>query len=387
MHKLIEEWTSEFSNQKTRKDYQRNINKFLTAANLTIEQLQKMTPEQIKHIILKYRADTLTAGTGQNSVLTYINAVRSFATYINKPIRFRRGSLGKFQADTTSHIFSNGDLKTLFDNGDTQQKAIITTATSLGWEVSAFINELTRERIKQRIEHAIQNGEKYIFFEQTREKTKEKRFAVLNPLAIEWLTKYLQLTENQPRHKTDPRLFIYSTEGVNRMLGALAIKSGLKTTGQIRFHNIRKWLMSRLSRCGFGEFQIKYILGKAIPVSDSTYLQTLKTDVEEKYPLVYNDYLNICPVLVSETTNKQFEGLKRDFELFKAAVAPIAVLYEDWLRKMVKTRDFHVVEMVRLEALGSPLAGEARENKEALDLKVEQMENALKVLRGISATE
>ena len=81
--------------------------------------------------------------------------------------------------------------------------------------------------------------------------------------------------------------------------------------------------MSRLSKANFNEFQIKYILGKAIGVSDRTYLQTLKTEVEEKYPKLYNDYLNIAPMVSTEqvkkfqdieqqiqTTQKEIEGFK-----------------------------------------------------------------------------
>ena len=128
---------------------------------------------------------------------------------------------------------------------------------------------------------------------------------ILNPLAITWLSKYLETSKSD-----NEKLFDYTADGIHKMINTLAVKSGLRTTGAIRFHNIRKWLMSRLSRCGFGEFQIKYILGKAIPISDRTYLQTLKTEVEEKYPKVYNDYLNIVPEI---HTNK--EELKKLEEL------------------------------------------------------------------------
>jgi hypothetical protein len=35
-------------------------------------------------------------------------------------------------------------------------------------------------------------------------------------------------------------------------------------------------------------------MGKSIGISDGVYLQTLQSEIEEKYPIVYNDYLNIC---------------------------------------------------------------------------------------------
>jgi len=318
MNPKIESWLSEFDNAKTKREYERNITKFLDGTGLTAEKLQSMTPEEIKHVLLKFRADAINNGTGQNSILTYVNAVRSFSAYIEKPLKFRRGALGKFQPDITSHVFSNGDLKTLFDIGDVTEKAILATACSLGWEISGFL-ELDRDKVQRQIEHAKANGENYVFFEDIRAKTGEARLAVLNPLAIQWISKYLETTKNNTE-----KLFDYTPDGINKMLTALVVKSGLKTTGQIRFHNIRKWLMSRLSRCGFNEFQIKYILGKSINVSDRTYLQTLMSEVEEKYPKVYNDYLNIVPEL---NTNKEelakLINLKTEFDTTKAQLADI----------------------------------------------------------------
>jgi integrase len=269
LHPKIEEWLSEFDSKKTKDAYRQNIAKFFQATELNVEKLQSMTPEEIRHVLLKWRADLLAKGTPQNSALQYINSVRSFCAQIEKPIKFRRGALGKGQPDTGSHVFSNGDLKTLFDIGDVTEKAIIATACSLGWEISGFL-ELDRDKVQRQIEHAKANGESYVFFEDVRAKTGEARLAVLNPLAIQWISKYLETTKSNSE-----KLFDYTPDGINKMLAALAVKSGLKTTGQIRFHNIRKWLMSRLSRCGFNEFQIKYILGKSINVSDRTYLQTL----------------------------------------------------------------------------------------------------------------
>jgi hypothetical protein len=121
------------------------------------------------------------------------------------------------------------------------------------------------------------------------------------------------------------------------MLSRLAVNSGLKTTGGLRFHNIRKWLMSRLSRCGFNEFQIKYILGKAIGVSDRTYLQTLKVEIEEKYPTVYNDYLNIDFQAASGVSKEQE---KRLGELEKQLV--IERLTLDWLLRELQNKGINL---------------------------------------------
>jgi integrase len=291
MLKNYEEWLSEQSSS-TRQHYDKRMQNFLSSMGLTIEAFTELTPKEMKHIVLEFRAKSEKEGMPQNSILAHVCAVRSYCVSIEKPLLFKKNQLGKVQADTDSHVFSNGDLKGLFEIGNTFEKALIATSVSLGWEISSVLN-LDRDKIKARLAHAKQNNEQFIFFKDTRSKTGESRFAVLNPLAVERLTKYLDSSEESEK------LFPITEDGVNKLLKRLANASGLKATGAIRFHNIRKWLMSRLSRCGFGEFQIKYLMGKAIPVSDATYLQTLETDIEEKYPKVYNEYLNINPSIIT----------------------------------------------------------------------------------------
>jgi hypothetical protein len=304
----VEEWLSEFSKPNTQRNYKVRLYKFFDATGLNEHRLMNMSPEEIRHELMVYRTNQLAKGNKQNSVLTVINSVRSFLVQIDKPIKFRRGALGKGQADTDSHIFTNGDLKKLYDVGSTQEKALIATAASLGWEISAFL-DLNRAKVASFIAHAKDNGEKFIFRDDIRDKNGEPRLAIFNPLAIEALTTYLETTEN-----TSSKLFPYTSDGVQKMLNRLAKDSGLKTTGSIRFHNIRKWLMSRLSRCGFADRQINYVLGKSISISDRTYLQDLMGDIEAKYPTYYEDYLNISPKPKnSEKINEKVTELSKEF--------------------------------------------------------------------------
>jgi hypothetical protein len=232
-------------------------------------------------------------------------------------MKFRRSQLVSLETDTDSHVFSNGDLKLMFDVGDTFDKALLATAVSEGWEISAFL-EQDRDLVQRKLDHAKQNNTQFIFFDETREKTGVLRFCCLNPLAVEWLTKYLAV-----RTDSDPRLFPITQDGVQKMLYRLAKDSGLKTTGNLRFHKIRAWLMSRLSRAGFNEFQIKFIIGHSIALTDRAYLNTLKEEITEKYPKIYNDYLNISPMVSTEEVKKlgaieeQLQELRKENILYK----------------------------------------------------------------------
>ena len=320
----IDQWLSEFSKVKTVRAYRFGIDRFFQATNLNEDKLSAMTIEELKHTILLYRKNQLEKGDCQNNILSTVTSVRSFLGYLGKSLKFRKGQLGKPESDQHSHIFTNHDLKALFDISDTTEKAIIATACSLGWEISSFLG-LDREKITNLIEHAKANNQQFIFFEDTRSKTGEPRLGILNPLAIEWLSKYLETSKD-----TNGKLFNFTADGIQKMLNRLAQTAALKTTGNLRFHNIRKWLMSRLSRCGFNEFQIKYVLGKSIGVSDRTYLQTLQSEIEEKYPGLYNDYLNIAPsgVVISEIESKKIiealrmenDGLRKQVEALRLEI-------------------------------------------------------------------
>src|SRR3989304_4716334 len=219
----VKEWLSEFGNEITVCNYGDRLLKFFHDAKLTVADLQRSDPKEIKHILMQYQSEQQKAKVPQNSIFTTTPAVRSFCPSLDKPIKFRKGQLGRPRADTHSHVFSNGDLRTIFEVGNTTEKAIVAASASLGWEISAFL-ELERDRVQRLIAHAKANGEEFVFFEDVRQKTGVNRLAVLNPLAIEWLSKYLETAKF-----TSDKLFDFTSDGINKMLNRLAQTSGLKT--------------------------------------------------------------------------------------------------------------------------------------------------------------
>lgn len=331
----VKAWLDEFPKKSTKKQYRSRIVKFFETVNKLPKDLNDMDTKAIRKLVLDFQNIMVERGAANNGILSIITAFRSYIKSIDKDAGKLKDRLVNAEADNSSHIFTNGDLRLLFEVGNTFEKALIATAVSEGWEISAFLKQ-DKEVVEKRLAHGAQNNEKYIFFCNTRGKTGESRFCVLNPLAIEWLTKYLAV-----RKDDDERLFPITADGVQKMLYRLAEQSGLKTTGNLRFHNIRKWLMSRLSRCGFNEFQIKYIMGKSIGVSDSTYLQTLQTEIEEKYPVVYNDYLNIVPTAASKEIKQQSEIINRLIETMTKMQATIDEQAKDvqWLKKIAAVLD------------------------------------------------
>jgi len=321
---LVKNWLRLKRSPNTRKDYALRLGYFLEHFEITVEELLEMSPKEARELCLIYQNEAKTKkGTplSNNAILARQTTVASFLDYHDKPIIWKRNSKIKPRPDVTSHVFSNGDLSKMFQVGDIRDKAMLSLATSLGWGVTAFVN-FKRDQLKMLLERAEETGEQFIYFRNVREKTGVSRLGVLNPLAIEWNRKWLKGSENMKKRvgRRNPNikvsdLFDYTGKGLLSRLKLLARKAGIKTTGPVKFHNIRKWVMSGLSRSGFNEWQVKYVLGKAIPMSDGTYLQSLEQEVRERYPKAYEEYLNLetnVPRKAVTTLTGEIEHLKEE---------------------------------------------------------------------------
>jgi len=241
-----------------------------------------------------------------NTVLTSLRALASFTYYHrHETFKLRRGQRLQNEMDTDSHIFRNGDVARMFDVGDPQQKAIVSTFSSLGWEFSGVLG-LDRVRIEKLIAQAEQSGEQFVYINEQRGKTGAPRFACLNPLAIEYLKKYWVKWKG-------PTMFKIRTKGgLNEMLHQLAEKSGIITTGSVHSHLFRKWVMGQLSRAGWNDYQISYYVGKKIPGDKQTYLQRLEQDIRELMPETYEKYLSLRPQKVDEDVKRRIAALEKE---------------------------------------------------------------------------
>lgn len=350
---LIQAWLNEQKTNTTKNAYLNNIGHFQGWWNKPLTEFLKLPPEEMRHLALEYqnflKNEIVTDRSGKkknrdiNTIIAFLTALQSFCTSKCKPLLLRRKRL-QTQIDTKSHVFSNGDLIKCFDVANVEQKAILATMVSLGWEVSVIV-ELDKDFISALIKSAKEEGKKFIYFVSQRQKTGALRLGVLNPLAIEWLSKWLE----DPRC-VGPTVFTYTTkEGINGMLKHLARDAHLTLRGSVHSHLIRKWVMSGLSRARFNAFQIKYLMGKVIPISDATYLQTLQQEIEMYYPEAYENYLSVRPVKIVQVVDEDM----------KAKVASLEKENEE-LRAKAKTKDADLeARMAKMESLLKALQKEA----------------------------
>ena len=331
----IEAWLSESRTKSTKDVYTWRINIFFkwleTEKNLSLSQWKTLIPKEMKTLALQFQ-NSSPKGEGRtihskhihrglkshdrfvepkqlsrNTISGVLTALQSFCVYLEKPLVFKRGSRFAVEDDDHSHYFVNGDLSKMYDVSDFKGKAILACAASLGWEVSDFL-ALDRTLVESYMKKAEEDKQQFIYFKTTRTKTHVPRLAILNPLAIESLKNWLPVNPTT-------RMFDMTKSGIVKFMQSTAKKANLTTTGPVRFHRIRAWTFNSLLGAGFSDSEAKYIVGKAIPHSDGTYLR-LQQGIEEKYPKFYNEKLSIKPahVLIQEDMRKENEDLKKRLE-------------------------------------------------------------------------
>ena len=327
-------WLSECRTKTTRDAYIYGSKLFFTwlqkQKNVSLDGFKGLSAKDMKHLVLEFQnsepkgegrlypskykhRDTKTnirtvepKPLSKNAINSVLTAIQSFCMYLEKPLLLKGKRVG-VEDDTHSHYFANGDLEKMFDVCDLKGKAIISTAASLGWEVSDFL-ALDRTVVEAHIKKAEAEGKQFIFFQCTRSKTHVPRLAVLNRLAIQSLKEWLAINPTKT-------LFDMTKSGITKFMKSTARKANINTTGSVRFHRIRAWVFNSLLKAGLSELEAKFIIGKAIPHSDATYLR-LKEGIEEKYPEVYESHLNIKPGSrkVIEEQGQEIKTLKEEMD-------------------------------------------------------------------------
>jgi len=224
------------------------------------------------------------------------------------------------QMATGEHQFSLEDLTKMFNVANTRNKALLAVGVSLGWTTSMIL-DMERKYFQDLVNKAKAEGKEFISFRYVRPKTQASIFGILNPNAIEYLGQYLERIKDNE----DTRLWGLNEDTLTDILRSLAQEAGIVTAGRIHWHMLRKFLMTQLDRAGLTEWQVKYILGKVIPISDATYLGNQEDTTLKKYQQAFKDYLSLTPSkkqiesdeLLGILSQTQIDTLKRSGWVFE----------------------------------------------------------------------
>jgi hypothetical protein len=358
----LDEGTEKFLAQfkpRTRETYRNRIKAFSKDTGIidVLSWIKETDAGELKSYLQIYYNKQIENKAKINSVLATVTALRSIATEFGKTIKFRKGTFDKVEEDQNAYEINSNDLARLWDVADLTERAILATATSLGYEISSFLN-LKREKTQSLVEKAIAEKEEFTSWVDNRSKTSAKRLNVLNPLAIEYLKKYFDSNTNQGYEL----LFPYGESGINVMLKRLFKKASIDTAKQkIRFHAIRKWLMTKLNEAGLSIYSVKLILGKEIEVSDSTYLNHLEQTAFQDYKKVYGQHLAFANGRGSNHVKQSLEEAKSRVEALEDDMRRLREenkkLRDDWekIKPLVNLVDRpRVQKVIREEALIEP---------------------------------
>jgi len=297
MKNPMEIWLSEYSNDGTRRVSKRRFEVFLKWSEKTPQQLvDEFENKKMRSMILRYQNYLLNElKLSNHTVKSNIGSVRGFFASQCEPIHGLRGKLVTAKRPSQrEHQFSTSDLQKMYHIANTRDKAILAVGCSFGWEVSAIRN-MKRKFYEDLVKRARDQNLDFVSYWTEREKENEIRLAILNSVTLDALERWLEKTKDS----TSEYLWAngndkpITSRAFNDILKALVNEANIVTIGKIRWHLLRKWLMVTLSNAGFGEWEVKLVVGKAIPSSDMTYLEGLRSTILPKYKQAYPKYLSL----------------------------------------------------------------------------------------------
>lgn len=336
----MEEWLEEYSKDSTREGNKRDFSEFCEWAHTTdIELVQEYKSAEDKEAWAKKTGALLVKwynwmlkeypckerggrvfkkGLATNTARARVSSARAFFRNQCRPVIIRRGAIARAKPALGEHEFIQEELRKMFFFADTRGKAVLSTAISLGWGAKDFVN-LRRSFIEPFLEK-----EPFTGFLYERGKTGAISRSHLTPEAIECLKTWLEVASdsdyvwpgsNKKRH--------ISQDTLNNILKDMVEKAGIKTTGNVHFHLLRKFLMSQLANEGLNEWHIKFIVGKQVPPDVATYLQGMKENLGEEFKRAHPRF---SLMFEFNKTKDEVEKLKEENQKLRDTLRGFAII-------------------------------------------------------------
>jgi site-specific recombinase XerD len=246
--------------------------------------------------VIAYYNNRVSHGYATNTVRAEVSSIRAFCRDNATQLLVPRKKIAKAKSAKGEHEFTLSELQKMYHVGDVRGKAVLATAVSLGFSVEDF-TELRRDLIESLVNKALAEKIDFIPFDYERGKTGVESRSHLTPEAAsalkDWFEYIDKKREEKGLHKSE---WVWcngngghlNEQTINDIIKELVQSSNIVVTGKMKFHLIRKFLMSALHDSGFDSWEVKRALGKEIPTTDDTYLKGLSRKVTEKFPAAYS---------------------------------------------------------------------------------------------------
>jgi len=287
----VREFLDSISNKHTRKEYRYGTKKFCEWFDKPPEEILEMrkddlTPrpdeniieskhraKQFERIIERFHAHLVKQGYAINTARTTTLGIRQLFRYYEMPVQMRSGSkINQTVKTNKSFPLRIEHVRAMFKVADLRERVLLALATDLALRISDFRNIKKTDLPELNMEPPIP-------FDVMTSKENVVAHGFLSAETVELLKIYLKSIRNVD----NPHLFpsngkkAKSEDRINSWLRKLAEKAKIPTRGKrLSFHCFRKMFLSACIDSGAGLTAGKKMCGKAIPISDDTYLTTVQ---------------------------------------------------------------------------------------------------------------
>ena len=397
----VTDWLNQYSKANTKRNYEKNFKIFLDWIDMTDRDLVKAYKEDREEFADTYGKKVLEffnylvndyqrlkkgkngqyiptgeIGLSVNSARQMANTIRAFFTVICTPVKMRRRSLPKAQEKIGSHEFIPEELQSMFNVGNLEDKARLTTALSLGYGVKMFSN-VKWENIEGLLSDKL---EAPVSFINIREKSGSEVYSHLSGDAIECLREKRKLEpENEyvftSNHGSKP----LTQQALNQWLKVLCKKANIIPRGDIHFHLMRKYLFNSLINSGLSEVNAKLMTGKSsIEGSVNTYIQINKSVLNQGFKRAHTMFFSLSGITNGNSKKtKAMEGELTELHMVTTALAKTIAQFSEENQKQNRE-----IEKLKLEIKGKHSTIETKRGTNLnLRTRVNSLEHDLKIAK------
>ena len=272
MEDLEKNWLDSLG-KSSRRIYERDWSYFKEFTGLTTEQIleskRKKQNGEWKQKLLAFRNWLLEEkGLSQNTAKTATGVIRGFFGFYQTPIlmtRNERQRLDKAGRSTKDYKFTRKDIAKMALVSNLEEKYILLFGKSIGLRANDFLKITYGDLRSVDLESEIPIS--------LGEINTMKKAIVANPfIDNDSLPIIKAVLENGENKKDTDRIITKRASELSVILQRIADKAKVQHgNARIRFHNLRKWLITRLS-VSMSESQWKQIIGKRI--SEDAYVSS-----------------------------------------------------------------------------------------------------------------
>ena len=225
-----------------------------------------------------------------DSAIASTSPIRGFFTFHRYPLQIRKGAIPEQEGTLGDHKFTREQLSKMAQVGDIKEKAVIYGGKDLGQRISDF-QTLKRKLILAEIERAkIEKREVDYPIEFKILTKKEKIEACCHVMkeTVDVLLAYWQTCPDSEYwfpnpnggHITDAQLNyilrkLWSVAYNDPKILEKPVGIGEKSSGRIRWHGLRDFLISAMANANINEWAIKFMVGKKVSKDMKEYLSGL----------------------------------------------------------------------------------------------------------------